>query len=72
MALCPRLCASGSASGKVGGRPFSHRQHGGGTVLIGVTANCAVVILNKFLIRLLSHRGAETPIFAKFLYRKST
>ena len=35
------------------------------TVIIGVFAHCAVVFLNVFVLRFLSHRGAETPICAK-------
>ena len=35
------------------------------TVIIGVFAHCAVVFLNVFVLRFLSHRGAETPIGAK-------
>ena len=35
------------------------------TVIIGVFAHCAVVFLNIFVLRFLSHRGAETPICAK-------
>ena len=31
------------------------------TVIIGVFAHCAVVFLNVFVLRFLSHRGAETP-----------
>ena len=35
------------------------------TVIIGVFAHCAVVFLNVFVLRFLSHRGAETPICEK-------
>ena len=35
------------------------------TVIIGVFAHCAVVFLNVFVLRFLSHRGAETPICTK-------
>ena len=36
------------------------------TVIIGVFAHCAVVVfLNVFVLRFLSHRGADTPICAK-------
>ena len=33
--------------------------------IIGVFAHCAVVFLNAFVLRFLSHRSAETPICAK-------
>ena len=35
------------------------------TVIIGVFAHCAVVFLNVFVLRFLSHTRAETPICAK-------